>query len=114
MGAFPTRNANNGAPVDGTPFSDGKPENPAVDTGDATPPVSAETGEELPPLPVPTETAETPTTPPAPPVTTPDDASILAPRRPPRHQLQLPRLCRGIVLLLPPWQPRAEQRHGLA
>lgn len=71
-GSIPNPNANNGAPVDGTPFSDGKPENPAVDTGDATPPVSAETGEELPPLPVPTETAETPTTPPTPPVTTPE------------------------------------------
>ena len=70
-GAVPNPNANTGAPVDGTPFDDGKPENPAIDTGDSKPPVSAETGEELPPLPVPTETAETPTTPETPPVTTP-------------------------------------------
>ena len=75
-GSVPNPNANTGAPVDGTPFDDGKPENPAIDTGDGKPPVSAETGEELPPLPVPTEptpteTAETPTTPETPPVTTP-------------------------------------------
>lgn len=70
-GGVPNPNANTGAPVDGTPFDDGKPENPAIDTGDGKPPVSAETGEELPPLPVPTETAETPTTPETPPVTTP-------------------------------------------
>ena len=69
---MPNPNANTGAPVDGTPFDDGKPENPAIDTGDGKPPVSAETGEELPPLPVPTETAETPTTPETPPVTQPD------------------------------------------
>ena len=56
-GGVPNPNANTGAPVDGTPFDDGKPENPAIDTGDGKPPVSAETGEELPPLPVPTETA---------------------------------------------------------
>ena len=71
-GGVPNPNANTGAPVDGTPFDDGKPENPAIDTGDGKPPVSAETGEELPPLPVPTETAETPTTPETPPVTQPD------------------------------------------
>lgn len=75
-GAVPNPNANTGAPENGTPFDDGKPENPAIDTGDSKPPVSAETGEELPPLPVPTEpppteTAETPTTPTTPPVTTP-------------------------------------------
>lgn len=73
-GAVPNPNANTGAPENGTPFEDGKPENPAIDTGDSKPPVSAETGEELPPLPVPTEpteTAETPTTPETPPVTTP-------------------------------------------
>lgn len=70
-GAIPNPNANTGAPPDGTPFEDGKPENPAIDTGDSRPPVSAETGETLPPLPVPTETAETPTTPETPPVTPP-------------------------------------------
>lgn len=70
-GAVPNPNANTGAPENGTPFEDGKPENPAIDTGDSKPPVSAETGEELPPLPVPTETAEAPTTPETPPVTTP-------------------------------------------
>ncbi len=70
-GAVPNPNANAGAPPEGTPFEDGKPENPAIDTGDSKPPVSAETGEELPPLPVPTETAETPTTPEHPPVTPP-------------------------------------------
>ncbi len=70
-GAVPNPNANAGAPPEGTPFEDGKPENPAIDTGDSKPPVSAETGEELPPLPVPTETAETPTTPEQPPVTPP-------------------------------------------
>lgn len=68
---FPNPNANTGAPVDGTPFTDGLPENPAIDTGDGAPLESAETGEPLPPLPVPTEeasntptpTPETPTTP---------------------------------------------------
>lgn len=70
-GGVPNPNANTGAPPDGTPFEDGKPENPAIDTGDSKPPVSAETGETLPPLPVPTETAETSTTPVTPPVTPP-------------------------------------------
>ncbi|MDP3492311.1 MAG: M23 family metallopeptidase [Hyphomonadaceae bacterium] len=75
-GGVPNPNGNTGAPADGTPFDDGKPENPAIDTGDGKPPVSAETGEELPPLPVPTEpapteTAETPTVPETPPVTPP-------------------------------------------
>ena len=70
-GSVPNPHANTGAPEEGTPFGDGKPENPAIDTGDSKPPVSAETGEALPALPVPTETAETPTTPPAPPVTPP-------------------------------------------
>ena len=75
-GAVPNPNANTGAPEEGTPFPETKPENPSVDTGDSKPPVSAETGEELPPLPVPTEPAptqeaSTPTTPPEPPVTEP-------------------------------------------
>ncbi len=69
-GSVPNPNANSGAPVDGTPFPD-VAENTTVDTGDGSPPVSAETGTELPPLPVPTETAETPTTPEARPVTPP-------------------------------------------
>ena len=81
-GAVPNPNANTGAPVDGTPFEDGKPENPAIDTGDGKPPVSAETGEELPPLPVPTETAETPTTPETPPVTTPTPTPTPTPETP--------------------------------
>lgn len=55
LGSVPNPNANTGAPVDGTPFGDGQPENPAVDTGDGKPLESAETGEVLPPLPVPTE-----------------------------------------------------------
>jgi murein DD-endopeptidase MepM/ murein hydrolase activator NlpD len=69
-GAVPNPNANTGAPADGTPFPDA-PENPAVDTGDSKPPVSAETGEELPALPAPTEEASTPTAPPEPPVSEP-------------------------------------------
>ncbi|MDP3737238.1 MAG: hypothetical protein Q8R02_07605, partial [Hyphomonadaceae bacterium] len=77
--AVPNPNANTGAPTDGTPFSDGKPENPNIDTGDASPPVSAETGEELPPLPVPTEEASTPTTPAEPPVTTPETPPTTTP-----------------------------------
>ncbi len=81
-GGVPNPNANTGAPVDGTPFDDGKPENPAIDTGDGKPPVSAETGEELPPLPVPTETAETPTTPETPPVTQPDPTPTPTPETP--------------------------------
>lgn len=56
-GSVPNPNANAGAPVDGTPFTDGQPENPAIDTGDGKPLESAETGEVLPPLPVPTEQA---------------------------------------------------------
>ncbi len=69
-GSFPNPNANTGAPEDGTPFTDGQPENPAVDTGDGAPLESAETGEPLPPLPVPTEEASN-TPPPTPPVETP-------------------------------------------
>lgn len=56
-GSVPNPNANTGAPVDGTPFTDGQPENPAIDTGDGKPLESAETGEVLPPLPPPTEQA---------------------------------------------------------
>lgn len=62
-GAVPNPNANTGAPsVDGTPFEN-KPENPAIDTGDGKPLESAETGQPLPPLPVPTETAANEPTP---------------------------------------------------
>ena len=81
-GGVPNPNANTGAPENGTPFEDGKPENPAIDTGDSKPPVSAETGETLPPLPVPTETAETPTTPETPPVTPPAPTPTPAPETP--------------------------------
>jgi hypothetical protein len=56
-GAVPNPNANTGAPEDGTPFID-KPENPNIETGDSAPPVSAETGEPVPSLPPPTETAD--------------------------------------------------------
>lgn len=83
IGTFPNPNANTGAPDAGTPFSDGLPENPAIDTGDGAPLQSAETGEPLPPLPAPTEEAslnppqETPATspPPAadPPASAPSD-----------------------------------------
>ena len=70
-GSVPNPNANTGAPsVDGTPFET-KPENPAIDTGDSTPLESAETGQPLPPLPVPTETASNETPPATPPATTP-------------------------------------------
>jgi murein DD-endopeptidase MepM/ murein hydrolase activator NlpD len=65
-GAVPNPNANSGAPTDGTPFPETKPENPAVDTGDSAPPVSAETGEPVPPLPPPSETADDSTSGPAP------------------------------------------------
>ena len=78
-GAVPNPNANTGAPEDGTPFPETKPENPAIDTGDSKPPVSAETGEELPPLPVPTEEASTPTTPPEPPASGPSEPETPAP-----------------------------------
>lgn len=54
--AVPNPNANTGAPDEGTPFGD-KPENPAIDVGDSTPPVSAETGEPVPTLPPPVEEA---------------------------------------------------------
>ena len=81
-GGVPNPNANTGAPENGTPFEDGKPENPAIDTGDSKPPVSAETGETLPPLPVPTETAETPTTPETPPVTPPAPTPTPVPETP--------------------------------
>ncbi len=80
-GTFPNPNANTGAPEDGTPFTDGQPENPSVDTGDDAPLESAETGQPLPPLPVPVEEAtntpqpeapvETPTTPTTPEPVTP-------------------------------------------
>jgi hypothetical protein len=81
---FPNPNANNGAPEDGTPFTDGLPENPAIDTGDGAPLESADTGQPLPPLPVPTEEPpatpepETPSTetPETPPVTTPEPAPV--------------------------------------
>lgn len=66
-GSVPNPNANTGAPsIDGTPFEN-KPENPAIDTGDSAPLESAVTGQPLPPLPPPTETAsnETPASPPA-------------------------------------------------
>jgi murein DD-endopeptidase MepM/ murein hydrolase activator NlpD len=63
-GAVPNPNANSGAPADGTPFPETKPENPNIDTGDSTPPVIADTGEPAPPLPPPTEDASTPTIPP--------------------------------------------------
>ena len=81
-GSVPNPNANVGAPsVDGTPF-DTKPENPAIDTGDGKPLESAETGEPLPPLPVPTETAEN--TPPAtPPTTAPETPTSTTPTTPP-------------------------------
>lgn len=81
-GGVPNPNANTGAPENGTPFEDGKPENPAIDTGDSKPPVSAETGEELPPLPVPTEVADTPTTPEQPPVTPPAPTPTPTPENP--------------------------------
>jgi murein DD-endopeptidase MepM/ murein hydrolase activator NlpD len=83
-GGVPNPNANTGAPEDGTPFEN-KPENPAIDTGDSTPPVSAETGETLPPLPVPTEEAATtpPATPPVtPPTTTPETPPASGPSAP--------------------------------
>lgn len=88
-GAVPNPNANTGAPsIDGTPFEN-KPENPAIDTGDGRPLESAETGEPLPPLPVPTEPATPPptetaeNTPPAtPPVTTPTTPDPTTPTTP--------------------------------
>ncbi len=43
-------NANTGAPDGGTPFVD-KPENPAIPISDSTPPVNANTGEPVKPLP---------------------------------------------------------------
>ena len=84
METYPNPNANTGAPENGTPFTDGLPENPAIDTGDGAPLESAETGQPLPPLPVPTEEPpvtpepETPTTgtPETPPVTSPDPAPV--------------------------------------
>jgi murein DD-endopeptidase MepM/ murein hydrolase activator NlpD len=79
--AVPNPNANTGAPDDGTPFVE-KPENPQVDVGDSTPPVSAETGEPVPTLPPPTEEASN-TTPPAPPgPSTPDPSTPTAPVKP--------------------------------
>ena len=85
-GSVPNPNANTGAPsVDGTPFEN-KPENPAIDTGDGKPLESAETGAPLPPLPVPTETAETtpPATPPVtPPTTSPETPAPTTPTTPP-------------------------------
>jgi murein DD-endopeptidase MepM/ murein hydrolase activator NlpD len=80
VGTFPNPNANEGAPVDGTPFTDGLPENPAVDTGDSAPLESAETGEPLPPLPVPTEEASnTPTPTPETPAETPATPAPVTP-----------------------------------
>lgn len=87
-GSVPNPNANTGAPsIDGTPFEN-KPENPAIDTGDGKPLESAETGEPLPPLPVPTEPTQTAeNTPPAeppvtPPVTTPETPPTTTPTTP--------------------------------
>jgi murein DD-endopeptidase MepM/ murein hydrolase activator NlpD len=92
-GSIPNPNANTGAPTDGTPFPETKPENPAVDTGDDKPLESVE-GEPLPPLPVPTETAtndgvlipppfeEPGTTPPTPGPSTPDPAPDAPPPAP--------------------------------
>ncbi len=54
--AVPNPNANVGAPDAGTPFVE-KPENPNIVVSDETPPVSAETGQPVPPLTPPTETA---------------------------------------------------------
>lgn len=80
-GTVPNPNGNVGAPSeDGTPF-DVKPENPAIDTGDGKPLESAETGEPLPPLPVPTETASNEPTP-TPPVTTPETPAPTGPTEP--------------------------------
>jgi murein DD-endopeptidase MepM/ murein hydrolase activator NlpD len=80
VGTFPNPNANTGAPVDGTPFTDGLPENPAIDTGDGAPLESAETGQPLPPLPAPTEEANnTPTPTPTP---TPETPATPAPVTP--------------------------------
>ncbi len=81
LGSVPNPNGNTGAPVDGTPFDDGKPENPAVDTGDGKPLESAETGEVLPPLPVPTEPGVTPAEPTTPAPT--EQASNDPPATPP-------------------------------
>jgi hypothetical protein len=80
-GSVPNPNGNTGAPVDGTPFDDTLPENPAVDTGDGKPLESAETGEVLPPLPVPTEPGVTPTDPTPPP--TEQASNDLPPTTPP-------------------------------
>ncbi len=80
VGTFPNPNANEGAPVDGTPFTDGLPENPAIDTGDGAPLESAETGEPLPPLPAPTEEASaTPTPTPDTPADTPATPAPVTP-----------------------------------
>lgn len=73
-GTFPNPNANTGAPEDGTPFTDGLPENPAIETGDGAPLESADTGQPLPPLPVPTEDAPATPEPETPTTTTPDPA----------------------------------------
>lgn len=82
VGTFPNPNANTGAPEDGTPFTDGQPENPAIDTGDGRPLESAETGEPLPPLPVPTEEASNDATPETPPVDAGDASAEPAPVTP--------------------------------
>lgn len=82
LGSVPNPNANAGAPAEGTPFDDSRPENPAVDTGDGKPLESAETGEILPPLPVPTEPGTTPAGP-APAPTPGEQASNDPPATPP-------------------------------
>jgi len=81
--AVPNPNANTGAPEEGTPFVE-KPENPAIDVGDSTPPVSAETGEPVPTLPPPTEEASNTTPPePSPPgPSTPEPSTPAAPVKP--------------------------------
>lgn len=79
--SIPNPNGNVGAPgEDGTPFGD-TPENPAIDTGDGKPLESAETGEVLPPLPVPTEEASN-TPVPTPPVSTPETPAPAGPSEP--------------------------------
>jgi len=82
IGTFPNPNANTGAPENGTPFTDGLPENPAIDTGDGAPLESAETGQPLPPLPVPTEEASNTPPPETPPATTPETPAEPAPVTP--------------------------------
>jgi murein DD-endopeptidase MepM/ murein hydrolase activator NlpD len=73
-GAVPNPVANTGAPDGGTPFVE-KPEDPKVPVGDSAPPVSAETGEPVPELPPPTETADATPAPSTPTPTTPPPAA---------------------------------------